>query len=160
MGLADAGKGDSAVPEPEVPRRLVTRAADLIDATPEGTWRAIEAPLSAHLAALTDGRIVSGKPGDAGIWMLTGSDGRAGPYHGLPPPLKDLAYTALRLAVLEVVAGVKQIPVVVDDAFAALEEPKRAAVGQVLKEIGRKTQILHRVAEPLPDGVADHVVQA
>jgi uncharacterized protein YhaN len=92
--------------------------------------------------------------------MLTGSDGRAGPYHGLPDTLRDLAYTALRLALLEAVAGAKRLPVLVDDAFAAFEPEKRAAVGKLLQEIGKKTQILHRTSEPPPDGTADQVVQA
>jgi hypothetical protein len=131
-----------------------------MNASPDETWHAIDARVSAHLAALTDGRIVAGKRGDAGLWMLTGSDGRAGPYHGLPASLKDLAYAALRLAVVEAVADAKRLPVFVEDAFAALEEPKRAIAGKVLQQIGRKTQVIHRVAEPPPDGTADHVVQA
>jgi hypothetical protein len=160
MGLDDETKGDGVVPEPEVPRRLIARAGDLIGSAPEETWHAIDSRVSEHLSALTDGRIVSGKRGDAGVWMLTGSDGRAGPYHGLPGPLRDLAYAALRLAAIEAVAAAKRIPVFVDDAFASFDPEKRVGVGKLLKEIGRKTQILHRTAEPPPNGTADHVVQA
>jgi uncharacterized protein YhaN len=78
----------------------------------------------------------------------------------LPPPLRDLVYAGLRLALLERVAGYKRLPVVVDDAFGVLEAPKRALIGKMLKGIGTQTQVIHRVAATPDPGTADLVVQA
>ena len=78
----------------------------------------------------------------------------------LPPPLRDLVYAALRLALLERVAGYKRLPVVVDDAFGILEAPKRALIGKMLKGIGTQTQVIHRVVDAPAAGTADTVLKA
>ena len=118
-------------------------------------WR-----LTAYLQALTDRRVVAGKPDDKGALLLSASDGRSGSYMTLPPPLRDLVYAALRLALLERVAGYKRLPVVVDDAFGILEAPKRALIGKMLKGIGTQTQVIHRVADASETGTADLVLKA
>src|SRR5205085_5165779 len=93
-------------------------------------------------------------------FMLTAPDGRSGTYLSLPPPLRDLVYAALRLALLERVAGYKRLPVVVDDAFGTLEAPKRALIAKMLKGISTQTQVIHRVADAPAPGTADLVLQA
>jgi hypothetical protein len=160
MGLGDAPRGDVLVPDPEVPGHLVDRASDLMSTAPEQTWESIAEHVAAHLAALTDGALVSGMPDEKGSWIVTGEDGSTTPYQGLPPTLKDLAYAALRLALVEAVAPYKRLPIVVDDAFSALDADKRKAIAKVLKGIAAQTQVIHRTAEAPPDGIADHVVQA
>jgi hypothetical protein len=90
--------------------------------------------------------------------VLAAPDGRSGPYTGLPPPLRDLVYVALRLALLERVAGYKRLPVVIDDAFGTFDPPKRALIGKMLKGIATQTQVIHRVVEPPPPGAADLVL--
>lgn len=160
MGLTGTFRSGSSVPEPEVPQNLVDKAADLLNISAEEVWSSIEQRLSAYLSALTDKRIVSATTDDKGHWMLRNADGRSGPYHGLPPQLKDLAYAALRLSLLERVAAYKRLPVLVDDSFGALEPAKRALVAKMLKAIAAQTQIIHRTGEAPPDGTADLVVQA
>ncbi|HWE25292.1 MAG TPA: hypothetical protein VG496_15250 [Myxococcales bacterium] len=159
MGLGGPIGGGASVPEPEVPRNLVEKAADILNVSPEEVWSSISQRLSAYLAALTDKRIVSATV-EKGQWMLSNADGRSGPYQGLPPQLKDLAYAALRLSLLERVAAHKRLPVLVDDSFGALEPAKRALVAKMLKAIAAQTQIIHRTGEAPPDGTADLVVQA
>ncbi|HEX9572825.1 MAG TPA: hypothetical protein VF994_01945 [Myxococcales bacterium] len=160
MGLGGSRRGGALVPEPEVPQNLVDKAAELLNLSPDEVWEAIGQRLSAYLSALTDKRIVSSTTDEKRHWVLSNADGRSGPYHGLPPALKDLAYAALRLALLERVAAYKRLPVVVDDAFSALDPAKRALVAKMLKGIAAQTQIIHRTAEEPPQGTADLVVQA
>jgi len=160
MGLGGSRRGGTTVPEPEVPQNLVERAAELLNQSADEVWEAISPRLSAYLSALTDKRIASSSTDEKRHWVLSNADGRSGPYHGLPPLLKDLAYAALRLALVERVAAYKRLPVVVDDAFSSLEPAKRALVAKMLKGISAQTQIIHRTAEEPPQGTADLVVQA
>jgi len=159
MGLSTLKSG-TALPESEVPRHLVSRAAELLNLGVEEVWSQVSGRLTAYLQALTDRRVVAGKPDDKGALLLSASDGRSGSYMTLPPPLRDLVYAALRLALLERVAGYKRLPVVVDDAFGILEAPKRALIGKMLKGIGTQTQVIHRVADAPAAGTADTVLKA
>ena len=159
MGISTAKSG-SVIPEGEVPKDLVSRAAELLNLSPEEVWSQMSPRLTAYLGALTDRRVVSAKPDEKGALVLSAADGRGGGYMTLPPPLRDLVYVSLRLALLERVAGYKRLPVVVDDAFGVLEGPKRALIGKMLKGIGTQTQIIHRVAATPEPGTADLVLQA
>ena len=158
MGISDARR--VVLPDAEVPKHLVDRAAELLNLSPEELWGQLGPRLSAYLAALTDKRVVSGKPDAAGLLVVSAADGRSGPYMSLPMPLRDLVYTALRLALLEKVAGYKRVPVVIDDGFATLDAGKRALLAKMLKGISSQTQIIHRSIEPPPAGCADVVLQA
>ena len=108
---------------------------------------------------VTDKRIVSGKPDAKGHLQLAAADGRGGPYQGLPQPLKDQAYLAVRLSLIEKVAGYKRLPIIVDDAFGTLDAAKRALAHKMLKAISGLTQVIHRTPEAPPQGFADVMVQ-
>jgi hypothetical protein len=159
MGISTA-RSAAVVPEAEIPRHLVSRAAELLNLSPDELWSQLSPRLASYLTALTDRRVVSGKSDEKGMLVLAAGDGRSGGYMTLPPPLRDLVYTGLRLALLERVAGYKRLPVVVDDAFGILEGPKRALIGKMLKGIGTQTQVIHRVAATPEPGSADLVLQA
>lgn len=156
MGIATPRSG-AAVPEGEIPRQLVVRGAELLNVAVDELWAQVSPRLNAYLAALTDRRVVSGKLEEKDL-QLSAADGRTGAYTTLPPPLRDLVYAALRLALLERVGGHKRLPVVVDDAFGALEGPKRALIAKMLKGISSQTQVIHRMAEEPPAGTADLVL--
>jgi hypothetical protein len=162
LGLAPSpgpGGKPSGAGEADVPKELVERAADLLQLSPADIWAQIAPRFGAYLAAFTDKRIVSGKPDGKGQLLLAAADGRGGAYQGLPQPLKDQAYLALRLSLLEKVAGEKKLPIIVDDAFKTLDPPKRALAHKMLKAISGLTQVVHRTPEAPPQGVADVVVQ-
>jgi len=159
MGLSTLKNG-TALPEWEVPRELISRAAELLNLGVDELWSQLPARLTSYLQALTDRRVVAGKPDEKGALILSAPDGRSGSYMTLPPPLRDLVYVGLRLALLERVAGYKRLPVVVDDAFGILEAPKRALIGKMLKGIGTQTQVIHRVADAAETGNADLVLKA
>lgn len=160
---AQGGSADAAAPGPadaDVPRALVAGAASLLQVSPADLWAQLAPRLGAYLAALTEKRLVAARPDPKGLLVLSTADGRAGPYHGLPPPLKDLAYAALRLAVLERAAGAKKLPAFVDGAFDGFDPARRALAHKMLKGISALSQVIHRTAEPPPQGLADLVAQA
>ncbi len=153
MGISASLKS-AAVPEAEVPKMLLDKAAELLSLSPDELWAQIQPRLVAYLAALTDKRVATVTRDAKGLLLM------AAPYTSLPPPLRDLVYTALRLAMLERVAGYKRLPIVIDDAFGTLEPAKRALVAKMLKGISTQTQVIHRVAEAPPAGTADVVLNA
>jgi hypothetical protein len=159
MGISGAKKS-ATIPEGEVPRHYVSQAAELLSLSVDELWSQMSPRLTAYLQALTDRRVVSGKPDEKGILAFAAADGRSGAYMTLPPPLRDLVFVALRLALIERVAGYKRLPILIDDAFATLDPPKRALIAKMLKGIGTQTQVIHRVAEAPPAGTADLVLQA
>ncbi len=159
MGLGDARKA-GGMPEVEVPRNLIDRAAELMNLGTDELWAEMAPRLSSYLGALTDQRVVSAKPDDKGLLTLAAGDGRSGPYLSLPPPLRDLVYAALRLTLLEKVASYKRVPIIIDDAFGTLEAPRRALIAKMLKGISSQTQIIHRSVEAPAAGIADAVLQA
>jgi hypothetical protein len=158
MGISEAKKG-ATVPEAEVPKHLLGRAAELLAVHPDELFPQIGPRLKAYLGALTDQRVVTATRDDKGLLILAAADGRSGPYTGLPPPLRDLVYTALRLTLVERLVTQKKLPVIIDDAFGVLEPPKRALVAKMLKGIAAQGQVIHRVTEPPPAGIADVVLQ-
>jgi len=157
LGAVVEKKGQAA--DAEVPKGLFAQAAQILSVPLESLAAPIEPRLAAYLTALTDKRIVAGRMDANGHLLLSTPDGRWGPYAGLPPPLRDLAYIALRLALLEKVAGSKKAPIFIDDAFGSLEPPRRALISRMLKGIAAQGQVIHRMAEAPPAGLAEHVVQ-
>lgn len=139
-------------------RRLIDRACELLGTTAQELWPQLGPRLSAYLAALTDKKLVSALPDASGALMLQTAEGRAGPYATVPQPLRDQAYLALRLCLLERVVAVKKMPVFVDDALAALDPPRRALAGKMLKALAAQTQVLVRLPEAPPPGLFDHVI--
>lgn len=160
LGLGPLRSAGMAVPESDLPRHLVTQAAELLNVGSDHLWEEMGPRLAQFLLALTDRRVVSGKHDGAGGLLLSAPDGKSGPFQKLPFPLKDLVYAALRLTLLERVSGYKRLPIVVDDAFASLDPGKRALVAKMLKAISTQTQVIHRVVEAPPAGTADVVLQA
>jgi len=159
MGISGA-KQSATIPEAEVPRHYVSQAAELLSLSVDELWTQMSPRLTAYLQALTDRRVVSGKPDEKGALQFAAADGRSGAYMTLPAPLRDLVFVSLRLALIERVAGYKRLPILIDDAFGVLEAPKRALIAKMLKGIGTQAQVIHRVAETPPPGTADLVLQA
>ena len=149
-----SGSGDA-----DAARAYGERAAELLACDVQALWAQVAPRLGTYLTALTDKRIVSGRH-DGSQFLVAAADGRSGPFHTLPQPLRDQVYVALRLALLEKVVSVKKMPVVIDDMFATFEPPKKALVHKMLKGLSAQTQVLHRLAEQPPPGLFDHVVSA
>ncbi len=160
LGLAASSQQKKApVAEDEVPKQLFARAAEVLNTPAAALFGMVEQRLAAYLTALTDRRVVSARLDANGLLLLAGADGRSGPYASLPTPLRDLAYVAVRLALLERVTLSRKAPVIVDDAFAPLEPRARTLLARMLKGIAAQAQVVHRMTEAPPPGVADHQVQ-
>ena len=149
-----SGSGDA-----DAARAYGERAAELLACDPPSLWAQVAPRFGTYLTALTDKRIVSGRH-DGTQLLVVAVDGRSGPYHTLPQPLRDQVYVALRLALLERVVAVKKMPVVIDDMFATFDPPKKVLVHKMLKGLSAQTQVLHRMTEQPPPGLFDHVVSA
>lgn len=141
-------------------RRAVDRACEILGTTAAELWPPLGPRLGSYLTALTDKRIVAGRPDATGALLLQAADGRMGPWATLPQPMKDQSWVALRLALLERVVAVKKLPVVVDDAFASFDPARRALLGKMLKALSAQTQVVHRLPEAPAPGLFDHVVSA
>ena len=139
---------------------VLAAAAGLLGGEPAQVFAEAAPRLVQFLAALTDRRIAAGKLDPAGEVVFSAPGGRTAALQDLPGPLRDLAWAALRLCLLERVVSAKKLPVVVDDAFAALDPLKRSMVAKMLKAIAAHGQVIHRIADAAPQGIADHVVQA
>jgi len=141
-------------------KEVLSAAAALLERTPPQTFTEVAPRLAQFLAALTDRRIAGGKLDPSGEVLFSAPAGRTAALKDLPGPLQDLAYTALRLCLLERIASARKLPVIIDDAFAALDPLKRSMVAKMLKAIAAHGQVIHRIADAAPQGIADHVVQA
>ena len=142
------------------PKALLEQASSLTGEPLAELWANLGPRLASYVAALTDRRVASLRLEPDGFLSALAPDGRSGPFPSLPQALRDLTYTALRLALLERVAAVKKMPIFVDDTFLALEPVKRALVHKMLKGISAHTQVLLRCTELPAAGVADFIVKA
>jgi len=141
-------------------KEVLSAAAALLGRAAPEAFAEVAPRLAQFLAALTDRRIAAGKLDPSGEVLFSAPAGRTAALKDLPGPLQDLAYTALRLCLLERIVSAKKLPVIVDDAFAALDPLKRSMVAKMLKAIAAHGQVIHRIADAAPQGIADHVVQA
>ncbi|MFL5367388.1 MAG: ATP-binding protein [Myxococcales bacterium] len=139
---------------------VLLAAAELLGKAPPQLFSETAPRLAQFLAALTDRRIAEGKLDPGGEVLFSAPAGRTAALDDLPGPLRDLAYSALRLCLLEKVAAGKRLPVIVDDSFAPLDPRKKATAAKMLKAIAAHSQVIHRIPDAVPEGIADHVVQA
>ncbi len=71
----------------------------------------------------------------------------------------DVVYLAARLAMVEVLAGGKQPPLLFDDPFITFDEHRRAAAAVLLRELARTHQIFLFTYTRHFDGVADRLIE-
>ena len=141
-------------------KEVLSAAAELLGKAPPQLFAETAPRLAQFLAALTDRRIAAGKLDPGGEVLFSAPAGRTAALDALPGPLRDLAYSALRLCLLEKAAAGKRLPVIVDDSFAPLDPHKRATAAKMRKAIAAHSQVIHRIPDAVPEGIADHVVQA
>jgi hypothetical protein len=160
QALERSAAGRQPVSEVLQTKEVLSAAAGLLGRTPPQVFAEAAPRLTQFLAALTDRRIAAGKFDPGGEVLLVAPGGRTAALKDLPGPLQDLAYVALRLCLLERIVAAKKLPVIVDDSFAPLDPLKRSMVAKMLKAIAAHGQVIHRTADAVPQGIADHVVQA
>lgn len=71
----------------------------------------------------------------------------------------DVVYLAARLALVEVLAGGKQPPLLFDDPFITFDEHRREAAAALLRELARTHQVFLFTYTRYFDGVADRLIE-
>jgi hypothetical protein len=117
---------------------------------------AAQARASQLLQALSAGRLAS-LAVDERSNVLLAQGGRALPAQGFPAGDRDLAFLALKLALVERAVLQWRGYALADDAFQGLSEVSRRAAARVLKQLARPGQLVHATADPAFREAADHV---
>jgi hypothetical protein len=157
---APAGRAPPPRPEPprvagEPLRGLLERIAAELGSTPSGAGRQLVAKASQALSGLSFQRLSAIQVDDrAGVHAVVG--GRPTPAMTLPPADRDLAYLALKLAILEHALQTTKGVAVVEDAFGGLSDGARRFAARLLKQIARGGQVLHATTDAAFKEAADH----
>jgi uncharacterized protein YhaN len=140
---------------PDAPfRALVSAAAKELEwSTPIVV--AVQRQASKVVAALSAGRLQSVAL-EGGAVAVVGAGGRLRP-EALAVGDRDLAWLALRIAVVERLLAAGPAAALVDDALAVVPEPGRPAAARILKALARPGQLLHATAERWYRDAADHL---
>ncbi len=157
--LAEALPAAAAAAEPAADpiRELMERAAEDMGLGPAAAVREVQARASQFVQALSVNRMTGLGVDDRGNVMVQAS-GRSAPAGGLAPAEMDLAWLALKLAIVERALAAGQLLALADDAFAALPEGVRRLTGRLLKQLARPGQLLHATSDVAFRESADHVV--
>jgi hypothetical protein len=154
-GAAAEGSGVEALEDPTP--ALLNQASDLLAADIHATIGALRDRCIQYFTALTDRRY-QGVEWDKDGKGYALAPGKRLPVGELPPKDLDLYYLALRLTVVEKACARVKLPLLIDDAFAAVEDVKLPLLGRMLKHLGSLTQVLHATAHPGFPQVSDGVV--
>ncbi len=151
-----------APPEPALPaadplRELMQAAAKELGGSPAAAVRSLQAKASQVIQALSGNRITSLGVDDRGN-LLVQAGGRSSSAGSLAPADRDLAFLALKLAVIERALAAGKVVALADDAFAGLPEGARRLAGRILKQLAHPGQLVHATSDVAFRESADHVV--
>ncbi|MFN7134052.1 MAG: hypothetical protein ACK4N5_18385, partial [Myxococcales bacterium] len=155
--FAPAAPGATAERPDPVPRLLAV-AQELFEQPVEALGPLLRERASQYLTALTDRRY-SGVELDARGHAAAVAPGRAVPAGQLEPHDLDLLYVAVRLTVVEKLAGVSRVPLLLEEPFAGMPEAKLQLLSRMLKHLATQRQVLHVTAAPAHRALADHTAQ-
>jgi hypothetical protein len=136
-------------------RGLLEKAAAELGGSPAAAGRAVSQKASQALAGLSFQRLQALVVDDRGnVQVQTG--GRAVPGMTLPPADKDLAWLALKLALIEQALAAGKLVAIADDALAGLSDGARRFAARLLKQIAKPGQIVHATSDAAFKEAADH----
>lgn len=134
------------------------RAALLSGASVAELIPAIEERLRQYLLALSHRRFTALRPSASGVQVVA-ANGATGPFLGLGLADQDAVFLAVQLALFEMVAAPRKLPLFVGDPLRLVDPSLRGLFIKMLRSFRGQSQILiHTSSEP-PEGVADHVVR-
>ncbi len=136
---------------------LMQAAAKELGGSPAAAVRSLQAKASQVIQALSGNRITSLGVDDRGN-LVVQAGGRSSSAGSLPPADRDLAFLALKLAVIERALAAGKVVALADDAFAGLPEGARRLAGRILKQLARPGQLVHATSDVAFRESADHVV--
>lgn len=123
------------------------RADDMFCLGVERLGAQIAARLGQMVGAFTEQRYRQVSFGGRGELSLgEAATGRMVPFLMLAPADKDVAFLALKFALLEARAKSSPLPIVLDDPFVVMPELKHPLALKMLKYMGSVTQVLHLTA--------------
>ncbi|HEY0839530.1 MAG TPA: hypothetical protein VGD74_05040 [Vulgatibacter sp.] len=125
--------------------RLLDRAAELLAESRIALFGSLAPRASAYLAALTRKRLTSFSWSDAGGVRCAGGDGESAFEH-LPEGERDLAWLALRLAIVERQQAKGPLPFILDDPFASVPADLHPLLAKMVRGLGARGQVIHCTA--------------
>jgi|GEM_PF-4967726 len=122
--------------------RVLDRAAELGAESRESLLASLAPRASAYLEALTRKRL------RAFTWSPRGGvrcvvDGGERPFSALPREDRDLAWLALRLAVVERHQARAPLPLVLDEPFTRLPPDRHALLAKMIRGLAGRGQVIH-----------------
>jgi hypothetical protein len=148
-----AAPSAGATPPEEAPRELIDPA--LLDVGGVAAAAALQARASQIAQALSANRVAGvAVDGRGGIAAVQG--GRMVPLDALAILDRDVAFLAVRLALLERALGGGRAVAVAEDVFAAFPEAARKMAARLLRQGVRAGQLLHATSDPAFAGGAEH----
>lgn len=104
---------------------------------------AVEAAAQRNLSAVTGGRYVKIEVGEDGESLaVRAKDESVVRYAELSHGTRDLVYFCLRSGLVEVLAGKRRLPFILDDSLVAFDPARQKAACQILRSLGTKTQVI------------------
>jgi RecF/RecN/SMC N terminal domain len=119
----------------------------------------VEAAAQRNLAAITGGRYVRIEVGQDGESIVHASDDTRLTYRELSHGTKALVTFCLRTGLVEAIVGKRRLPFILDDALAGFDYVRQQSACQVLRTLGKKTQVILFTSNPALKAAGDAVVE-
>ena len=149
IALARAGAGAGPGGASDDPSTAVLAAvADVMVADVPAAAVLLRERCVQYVAALTDRRYTGVEWDRTGRVTLLAADGRRLGAPEVPPKDLDLYYLALRMTAVERLTAKLKAPLLVEDAFAGVDEAKLPLVARMLKHLGTLNQVVHVTPHP------------
>jgi hypothetical protein len=121
---------------------------------------AVEAAAQRNLTAVTGGKYIKVEVGENdGSLAVRAKDDSAVSYAELSHGTRDLVTFCLRTALVEVLAGKRRLPFILDDSLAAFDPARQKAACQVLRSLGAKVQVILFSSNPALRADSDAVAE-
>ena len=109
---------------------------------------AVEAAAQRNLSAVSGGKYVRLEVGQDGPPVVRGRDDKVVSESELSHGAKALIYFCFRTGLVEALAGKRRMPFILDDALAGFDPVRQQAACQVLRTLGKNTQVVLFTANP------------
>lgn len=116
---------------------------------------AVEAAAQRNLTAVSGGKYVRIEVGHGGPPLIHGKDDRVVGFAELSHGTKALIYFCFRTGLVEALAGKRRLPFILDDALSAFDPARQQAACQILRVLGKKTQVILFTSNPALKAAGD-----